>query len=58
MNYGLKAVLSNAQPRNTAGSRFPFPIPNKKYGCLAEMLEALGVGNALRQDCYVAELDR
>ena len=35
----------------------PFPIPNQNYDCTIELLEPLEIGDTLRQDCQVDELD-
>ena len=35
----------------------PFPIPDEKYDRMIELLEPLEIGDALRQDCRVDELD-
>ncbi len=55
--YFIKAVLSNAQHPQYGQTTIPFPIPNEEYDQTIEMLEALKMGDALRQDCRVDGLD-
>lgn len=55
--YVLKAVLSSAQHPEYGQITVPFPIPDEKYDRMIELLEPLEIGDALRQDCRVDELD-
>ncbi len=55
--YFIKAVLSNTQHPQYGQTTIPFPIPNEEYDQTIEMLEALKMGDALRQDCRVDGLD-
>jgi len=55
--YFIKAVLSNAQHPEYGQTTIPFPIPNEEYDQTIETLEALKMGDALRQDCRVDGLD-
>jgi len=55
--YFIKAVLSNAQHPEYGQTTVPFPIPNEEYDQTIEILEALKMGAALRQDCRVDGLD-
>ena len=57
MGYVLKAVLSSAQHPEYGQITVPFPIPDEKYDRMIELLEPLEIGDALRQDCRVDELD-
>ena len=57
MVYELKAVLSSAQHPEYGQITVPFPVPDKEYDRMIELLEPLEIGDALRQDCRVDELD-
>lgn len=57
MNYVIQAVLSNARHPEYGQVTIPFPIPNQNYDCTIELLEPLEIGDTLRQDCQVDELD-
>ena len=57
MGYVLKAVLSSAQHPEYGQITIPFPIPREEYDHTIELLEPLGIGDTLRQDCQVDELD-
>lgn len=57
MGYVLKAVLSSAQHPEYGQITVPFPIPDEKYDRMIELLEPLEIGDALRRDCRVDELD-
>ncbi len=57
MSYVIKAVLSNAQHPEYGQVTVPFPVSDEEYDHTVEMLEPLGIGDALRQDCQVDELD-
>ncbi len=57
MGYVLKAVLSSAQHPEYGQITVPFPVPDEEYDRMIELLEPLGIGDALRQDCRVDELD-
>ena len=57
MSYVIQAVLSNAQHPEYGQVTIPFPIPNQNYDCTIELLEPLEIGDTLRQDCQVDELD-
>ena len=51
----IKAVLSN---RNTGDQvTIPFPIPEQEYDRTMELLDGLGLGDALEQNCRIDELD-
>ena len=57
MSYVIQAVVSNAQHPEYGQVTIPFPIPNQNYDCTIELLEPLEIGDTLRQDCQVDELD-
>ena len=54
----MMTVVLNAAAHPEYGSvTIPFPIPREEYDHTMELLESLGIGDALRQDCRVVELD-
>ena len=53
----LQGVLSNAQHPEYGQATIPFPIPNQNYDSTIELLGPLEIGDTLRQDCQVDELD-
>ena len=57
MSYVIKAVLSNPGHPECGQITIPFPIPDTNYGHIMEMLEALEIGDPLKQDCQVDEQD-
>ncbi len=57
MSYVIKTVLSNARHPENGQVTIPFPIPNQEYDRVLEQLETLEIGDAIRQDCQVEELD-
>lgn len=57
MRYVVKAVLSNPHHLEYGRVTVPFPIPNEEYDRMIELLEPLGIGDALRPDCQVEEVD-
>ncbi len=57
MSYVIKAVLSNSGHPEHGQITIPFPIPNANYGHIIEMLEALEIGDPLKQDCRVDDQD-
>ena len=57
MGYVIQAVLSNAQHPEYGQITIPFPIPKEDYDHTIELLEPLGIGDTLRQDCKVDDLD-
>ena len=57
MGYVIQAVLSSAQHPEYGQITIPFPIPREEYDHTIELLEPLGIGDTLRQDCHVDELD-
>lgn len=57
MSYVIKAVLSNARHPEYGQVTVPFPIPNGEYDRMIELLEPLEIGDAVKQDCRIDELD-
>ena len=53
----LKAVLSYPMHPEHGVVTIPFPIPEEDYDHTMELLEGVDIGDVLRQDCYVVELD-
>lgn len=52
----FQAILRNAQHPEYGVVTIPFPIPNKEYDHCIELLDALGIGDAVQRDCEVKEL--
>ena len=52
----FSAVLSNPAHPEYGVATIPFPIPDEQYSQVMERLEALEIGDAVRQDCRVDEL--
>ena len=57
MSCTIKAVLSSASHPEYGQVTVSFPIPRKEYDHTMELLEGLSIGDALEEDCRVAELD-
>ena len=53
----IQAVLSNPAHPEYGVATIPFPIPHDQYAHCMELLEALEIGNALKADCKVEEID-
>ena len=53
----LKAVLTPSAHPEYGEITVPFPIPDGEYDQTIELLEGLGIGDALEQDCRVAEIE-
>lgn len=53
----FKAVLGNANHPEYGVVSLPFPIPKEQYDSDFEMLEALEIGDALKRDCRVEEIE-
>ncbi len=53
----LKAVLSYPMHPEHGIVTVPFPISEEEYDHTMELLEGIDIGDVLRQDCYVVELD-
>lgn len=57
MSYVIQAVLSNPRHPEYGQATIPFPIPNDDYDRIIGMMEELEIGDALKQDCQIDELD-
>jgi len=57
MSSVIKAVLSNPVHPEYGQLTVPFPVPNNEYDQLIEKLEAMEIGDPLKQDCRVDGLD-
>ena len=53
----LKAVLSYPMHPEHGIVTVPFPISEEEYDHTMELLEGIDIGDVLRQDCNIAELD-
>jgi len=52
-----KAVLSSASNPEYGSVTVSFPLPNSEYDHTIERLEDLGIGDVLKQDCRIVELE-
>ena len=53
----MTAVLDSPLHPEYGGITVPFPIPREEYDHTMELLENLGIGDALRQDCRIVEVN-
>ena len=53
----IQAVLSNPSHPEYGVATIPFPIPHDQYAHCMELLEALEIGDAIKVDCKVEEVD-
>ena len=53
----IQAVLSNPAHPEYGVATIPFPIPHDQYAHCMELLEALEIGDAVKADCKVEEID-
>ena len=53
----FNAVLKNPQHEESGEAAVPFPIPPNEYEPILEQLEALELGDAVRQDCRISKMD-
>ena len=53
----FQAVLSNPDHPDYGVATIPFPIPHEQYAHCMELLEALEIGDAVKADCKVEEVD-
>ena len=53
----IQAVRSNPSHPEYGVATIPFPIPNDQYAHCMDLLEALEIGDALKADCKVEEID-
>ena len=52
----FQAILSNPVDPEYGVATIPFPLPMEEYDHSMEVLEALEIGDAVRQDCKVEEI--
>ena len=53
----IQAVLGNPNHPEYGVATIPFPIPHDQYARCMELLEALEIGDAVRADCQVQEIN-
>ena len=53
----IHTVMGNRSHPEYGVASIPFPIPTEEYPCIIEMLEALEVGDVLKPDCHIAEIE-
>ena len=53
----IQAVLGNPSHPEYGVVTIPFPIPHDQYAHCMELLEALEIGDAVKADCKVEEID-
>ena len=53
----FQAVLSNRTHPEYGVATIPFPIPHDQYAHCMELLDALEIGDAVKADCKVEEID-
>ena len=53
----IQAVLSNPYHPEYGVATIPFPIPHDQYAHCTELLEALEIGDAVKADCQVEEIN-
>ena len=53
----IHAVLSNPNHTEYGVASIPFPIPHDQYSHCMELLEALEIGDAVKADCQVQEIN-
>ena len=53
----VQAVLSNRDHLEYGVATIPFPIPRDQYAHCMELLAALEIGDAVKADCKVEEVD-
>ena len=53
----MSAVLSNPSHPEYGVATIPFPIPRDQYAHCMELLEALEIGDTVKADCKVEEVD-
>lgn len=56
MSYIIQATLSNALHPEYGVATIPLPLPKGEYDHSMAVLEALEIGDAVRQDCKVEEI--
>ena len=53
----IQAVLGNPNHSEYGVATIPFPIPHDQYAHCMELLEALEIGDAVKADCQVQEIN-
>lgn len=53
----IQAVLGNPHHPEYGVATIPFPIPRDQYTYCMDLLEALEIGDAVKADCKVEEVD-
>ena len=53
----IQAVLGNPHHPEYGVATIPFPIPHNQYAHCMELLEALEIGDAVKADCQVQEIN-
>ena len=53
----IQAVLGNPNHPEYGVATIPFPIPHDQYAHCMELLEALEIGDAVKADCQVEEIN-
>ena len=53
----IQAVLGNPSHPEYGVATIPFPIPHDQYAHCMELLEALEIGDAVKADCKVEEIN-
>ena len=53
----IQAVLGNPRHPEYDVATIPFPIPHDQYAHCMELLEALEIGDAVKADCQVQEIN-
>ena len=53
----IQVVLSNPSHPEYGVATIPFPIPRDQYTYCMDLLEALEIGDAVKADCKVVEVD-
>ena len=53
----IQAVLGNPHHPEYGVATIPFPIPHDQYAHCMELLEALEIGDAIKADCQVQEIN-
>ena len=53
----IQAVLGNPNHPEYGVATIPFPIPHDQYAHCMELLEVLEIGDAVKADCKVEEID-
>lgn len=58
MSYVMQAILGNSNAPEYGVATVPFPLSEAEYGhSIAAVLEPMGIGSVVAQDCFVAEID-